>query len=308
MKRQRRGHSLPWYLERYSKLSDEDITLVSRPTLKDSWAVRHIYLEDWNPHTHYNHRSILQDEVVCEYDDDDIEINKELARRFTNILTDVGIAWVKWFSGNKSTHVHFFINHKEAKRVNILKSVILRTWGTFVINNKRYTPDLRLACDKHLIRAEYGIHEKTNSPKKPISSFGAYPSRGELPEMIWEAYSKEMSRLSQAHLTRDVNKLIEHPGFKFILTAEEFRDADDGRERALFMLIHMLKHKYKREELISFLQEWYRYSGGRQLTDQQIMFKVKYHWNRTYNFTENYLNNLLYELGKEDLIQSFKKD
>jgi hypothetical protein len=112
-----------------------------------------------------------------------------------------------------------------------------------------------------------------------------------------------MGRLVQRRVTTDVNTLTEHPGLKYILTAHQFREAEDGRERALFMLIHLLKPKHTdKAELTKYLQEWYRYSGGTKLLDRDIERKVSYHWNRDYNITERFLDELLESIGREDLI------
>jgi len=93
-------------------------------------------------------------------------------------------------------------------------------------------------------------------------------------------------------------------GFKFLLNPEDFRVVEDGRERVLFMLIHVLKEGYKeKEDLVRFLWDWYKYSGGFKLSEGDVRRKVVYHWNRTYFLTERFLNELLEELGLEKFIR-----
>lgn len=288
--------SLIKYLNKYYNIQ-QDILLVAHPNEQSSWGDRCYYLdEDYDHNVHYNHRAILNNEVVLEYDYDDYELNKYLVDTAAKKLTDHKIPWSKWFSGNKSFHLHFFVDIKQAKRPHILKSVILQYYG----KDKDYKPDLQLASPSHNIRAEYGIHEKTGNHKVYVSSWGNYPTIAELPNIIWELYVERVHTVLKASITRNTKDLETHPLIQQILNTTEFRKNDDGRERALFVLIHVLKPKYdSRDKLTSFLQDWYRYSGGRQLSSWSIKCKVNYHWDRQYTFTETFLNNLAYELGLE---------
>jgi hypothetical protein len=98
-------------------------------------------------------------------------------------------------------------------------------------------------------------------------------------------------------MSTDINNLVDDPKLKWILTSPNFKEHNDGRERALFLLIHVLKHKYEKDELVSYLQNWYRYVGGNKLNPYQIKGKVYYQWDRNYSFGESYLNELLESIG-----------
>lgn len=283
----------------------EEIGLVSHINFSDSWR-RIFYLsEEYDPKREYNHRNILDNEVVIEFDEEDEQLNKKLADQTCRNLDTAHIAWAKWTSGNKSTHVHFFINPRMARRIDVLKRAVMKFFGTITLQDTTYRPDYRLAANNHLIRLEYGVHENTGKRKQRISSSGEYPKICELPAQIWEQYATDVRTLLRRKTSTMLGELSEHDGFKYILATHEFKEADDGRERAMFMLIHVLKGQYegKKQEFIDYIKEWYRYSGGRKLNDRDIENKVNYHWNRNYTITEQYLNNLLYEVGREDLIK-----
>ena len=159
-------------------------------------------------------------------------------------------------------------------------------------------PDLRLASDNYLIRAEYGVHEKTGEKKRIISRTYDYPRIASISQFIWDAYYEEQKRVVKMKLSK-TDEVLKHPVFKIISDSTKFKEYNDGRERALFALIHILKPSYKdkKEELIKFLQEWYRYSSGYTLSDEDISSKVNYHWGRTYNANWiNYLNEILEEI------------
>ena len=293
--------SLTNYLMKYLPIQ-ENILLVSRPNIDSSWSDRAIYLEeDYSPHKHYNHRSILLNEVVIEFDEDEIKRNRLLADIVSKRLSSYGFRWTKWYSGNRSTHIHTFIDYGNVTNLRMLKRCFIR----FFSNDLGVLPDLQMASNNHLIRAEYGIHEKTGNKKTLISSSGDFPKLVRPPDEVWSLYYTEQKRISSAKLTRDLTDLEAHSGFKYILNSDKFRASDDGRERALFILIHVLKPKYKdkKDELTKFLQEWYRYTSGTKLSEKQIENKVNYHWNRNYNIGTTYINELLESIGRSDLCQ-----
>lgn len=292
-------NTLTTYLTKYYKFQDK-ILLVHRSSLQDNWRNRCFYLdENYNSGTPYNHRSVLNNEVIIEYDNDDPKENLRLIREVANRLDADKLKYSLWSSGNKSVHLHVFIDTKEAHNLSQLKKSFIRYYCKDLP-----LPDLQVAASNHLIRAEYGVHEKTGKKKEPIYRSKDYPVINEIPSTVWGKYSSDRRESLARSIIRNAGDLTSTKGFKYIVSAADFRSADDGRERALFMLIHLLKPQYKdkRDELIKFLQEWYRYSSGTKLTEKQIAGKIFYHWDKTYNFTEKYLNELLESIGRSDLI------
>lgn len=278
------------------------IALVYRENQKSNWSDRCFYLDDcYDQVKRYTHRSILQCEVVIEFDDDSIEKNKKLADEVRRRLHKDNISCAMFYSGNKSYHLHTVWDFKEAKNIPLLKNTIMRHYTVGL-----QLPDLRLAAENHLIRCEFGFHEKTGRQKSLVRKDSSYPCLGEVPVSVWDEYANRQKISVTQRMTRQVNSLIDHPGLKWILTSEEFRAANDGRERALFLLIHVLKPEYvgRKEELIKFLITWHRYSSQKPcFSDAYIRNKVNYHFNKTYTFGTRFLNELLEELGREDLIQ-----
>jgi len=315
---------LTWYLNKYYDLQ-EKILLVHRVSTNDTWADRCLFLaDDYSPTIDYNHRCILQNEIVCEYDDEDKEINRTLALIYAQRLRKDGFRVAVWHSGNKSVHVHTFIDTGNCSNVPLFKKVFLRHYGTFWIDKrtgKIYTgkeddidktiyrkilPDLQLTGST-LIRTEHGLHEKTQKKKTLIKSCASYPYPMPVQKIIWDKYVATQSKIIRAMATRQIGGLEQYQGFKFLLSTQDFRECEDGRERALFILIHILKPKYSSmKELIKFCQEWYRYSGGIKMTETQISHKVKYHWFKKYSIGKAHIDDLLESLGREDLIKRFK--
>jgi hypothetical protein len=310
--------TLTGYLDWYYTNVQEKIMLVHRETRTCSWANRALFLsEEYNPITPYNHRSILYNEVVIEYDYEDKELNEKLATLVTDRLRDDKIKYSKWFSGGKSYHVHILVNPNKCRNISLLKNVICRYYGTFYKNPEdgkiykekksetfiKIIPDIRLCAENHLIRAEYGAHEGTGNLKTLVSKSPGYPEVCEITEDVWKEYIKQQSTVIMRRVSTDVNKITDLPGFKYIATSHLFREAEDGRERAMFILIHSLKDDYRDDKVgfIRYIQDWYKYSGGYKITDNQIKHKVCYHWDKSYSLNK-FLNDLLESIGREDLI------
>lgn len=299
-----RQRSQIYYLDKYYEIQDE-IMLVHRKNIRSPWSDRVLFLGDgYNPTVTYTHRSVLKNEVVFEYDTDDKTKNYEYINKISSRLRKDNILHSIWFSGNKSYHLSCFIALNSVKNVANLKRNFI-----FHYTKDMPTPDLRLCADTHLIRCEYGKHERTQHNKILMYESRGYPSICEFPEHIWDLYTKYQQEYVKKDMAKMTKELIDHPGVQFILTTEDFKDCQDGRERALFMLIHLLKVQYtERNDLIAKLQEWYRYSGGYKLKDEDVKNKVIYHWSREYDIGYRFINDLLRDIKREDLIVSPPKD
>lgn len=292
--------------QKYHKIQN-DILVVYRPTSKSSWGDRCLmYSKDFSPYKQYNHRSILKNEIIIEFDEPDMSTNKILANIVCSNLKEDNITHSMWYSGNRSYHIHFFIFIPNIKNIPTLKKTIMRHYGKVELGGVTYLPDLGLANNNHLIRAEYGVNEKTNKFKEIVYKTRNYPIVHKLKDEIWATYVENMEKSLERKVKYDMTKLHTHPGFQYIANPSDFRLTDDGRERALFLLIHVLKERYrdKQDEFIRYLQDWYKYSSGTKLSDMDIERKIKYHWNREYLITEKYLDELLISIGKGDLVEN----
>jgi len=271
------------YLNKY-RVIQEDIVLCYRPYANSSWTDRCLLVsDDFIPTKRYNHRIILHNEIVIEFDDNNVDENRKNADEVAKRLKRDGFSVAKWTSGNKSTHVHTFIDVAKCKNIQLLKRVFMKYYC-----KNLPLPDYQLCGNNHLIRAEYGVHEKTQKYKSPIFVDKDYPRVHQLSPDVWYQYGKEERRSISQRMSTVVNSLDESPIVKSLLQPSVFRElADDGRERMLYVFAQVLKHKYKakengKQELIKLLQEWYKYSSGTKMTENQVAQKVVYHWNKAY--------------------------
>jgi len=294
--------SLTYFLNRLWKMQ-KDIWLVYRPTLNDHWNDRCKFLsKEYVPTKEYNHRTLLRDEFVIEFDDDSMAKNLRYAQDVATKLKKDNITYTIWYSGNKSYHVHWYIDTSSIKNISLFKRTVIKHYSEGVGG----IPDMRLCSENHLIRAEYGIHEKTGKTKKLLTTSGPLLKYSRVPQEVYDKYVHYQKVSLSVRTTNYTANLENHKAFQFILQSEKFRLADDGRERGLFMLIHVLKNgKFKdnKEGLTKFLIEWYKYSGGYNLSEKQIVGKVNYHWNKKYHIGITYLRDLLESIGREDLLE-----
>ena len=287
---------LSYYLNKYYALQEE-ILLVHRPSQNSSWGTRHLYLSDeYNSSLPYNHRSVLNNEVVIEFDNDDPKVNYANTELVRKKLSKYKIKYSLWSSGNRSRHIHFFVDVADAGNVSLLKKCLMR----FFSEGTSDLPDLRLAGENHLIRAEGGLHEKTLQYKERIFESKHYPELSPIPEEVWINYSVEYRRVLNWRMSTATTELFDHKAVRFITDNDTIKKYGDGRERLFFVLMHIFKPKYDKDGLAKFLWEWYKYNGGYKMSRVDVVNKVNYHYSRDYNITPYYLREQLEEIGVEE--------
>jgi len=303
--------------KQFLKLSQwqDDFLVCYRPSASSWWGDRTTFKsEDYDKNKPYNHRAILHNEVVVEYDGDEPEENRRLVDIVAHRLSVDNIEWRKLTSGNKSTHLHIMIHVNGAMNLSLLKNAFIR----YYTQNERWgrelpLPDMGLTGNR-LIRADYGVHEKTGDLKKPIFTTPNYYSklnrvRGEIWSHYESMYERSM-KWKSSMLTKDLSNSKQ---IKMLMDTVRFNKYGDGRERALYILIHALKPLYVDSEdgktnLSKFLQEWYRNSKGHKLSSVDVDRKVDYHWPRTYNIGYNYINTFLEEIGATDYVDKVSSE
>jgi len=297
------------YLSFYFGLQ-QDITLVYRPHDKTWWGnrVKLFTREYYDKYPFYNHRSILNNEVVIEFDKDTKEENLLYTRMVEDKLKNEGVSYKLWFSGGKSYHIHTLWDMKNISNPSVMKKVIMEHYSPVVTIegvSKKVSPDMQLKDNNHLIRLEYSLHEKSGNKKRYIRSSGDYTKINTISEQLWEEYATYKEYLLKIQMTRNVNSVIESPEIKYLLSSSNMKKIGDGKKRILFILINILKKntqntngKYEnKEELTNFLYEWYKYSDGYEYSKQQIKRMVDYYWEKDYsNMGITYIRTLLDEV------------
>lgn len=323
-------NNLHYWLKKYSMYQDK-IQLCHRESSTSWWSNRLYFLdEDYNDKKYpfYNHRVVLDNEVVIEYDTPNRDLNLAFARIVEQQLEKHNIKYSLWYSGNKSYHLHMIFNKKNATRISLLKKSIARHFGTLYFSAKsniihwtdyeklsdnekesyvKILPDLRLCDNNHLVRAEYGLHEESGNNKRLVRMSPCYADEeSDLPVGVWQYYSNKLTAVIKRKVSLSVNEVIDSEEVKLLLSTTNFKKYGDGKKRALFILINLLKKnsynpngKYDtKEELIEFLWDWYKYVGGYQNTKIDISRMVGYYWNKDYSrMSVRYIREVLEDIG-----------
>lgn len=290
--------TLTTYLRKYAAMQDE-IILCYRPQIDSGWSNRCAYLDEkYDPFLPYNHRSVLMHEVVIEFDEDSRELNKQLAHKVADKLSDYKIPYSMWFSGGKSTHLHCFIKARNASSLSLLKRCFIR----YFTGHLEYRPDLQLTGN-HLIRAEFGIHEKSQERKTLVKESPSYPKEATIPKAVWDMYNREMEIVQKRMMTIAIKDIDDDNLVKKILDTAYIREhLKDGRKRLIGALAQLLRHKYSnRNELIDFLWKWYTYCNGKDLTYGQVAYQVHYAYRNPMDNPFAFLYSVAKDLGLEEI-------
>ena len=327
-------NNLHQWLKLYSKFQN-DITLCSRESATTWWGNRIKFLDDdYNNQKfpHYNHRAVLDCEIVIEYDNPDKELNKRLINVVEKRLEVDGVKYATWYSGGKSYHCHVLIDRKSASRVSLLKKAFIRYYGVLYLNGKnkvitlpeykllsgdeqesfvRVMPDIRLADNNHLVRAEYGLHEHSGNHKSVVKKCPDYGVElSVVPVGVWQEYSNRLTAIIKRDVTIGVSNVIDSDEVKLLLSTTNFKSFGDGKKRVLFILINLLKQTSSnpngrfavKSELVDFLWDWYKYVGGYEFTKQSISGMVGYYWSRDYSrMGVKYIREVLEDIGVKNI-------
>jgi len=274
------------YLDHYTK-SGVKVEVVYHPHSRISWG-RNRKWYDGDMDCEYNHRSILNDEIVFDFDSAVKETNDVNAQKVMKLFDEQKINYTAWKTGGQGIHIHtLWKNLYRVSRPSIIKKTILKMYG----GGKNV--DYQLAS-KHLIRAEWGLYDKTypaHEYHKTLIVDKNGLTYNELPKFIFKAYIRDVKK----DFVKDLKKLgktdSKDENVQKLMNGEI--KVKDGRERVMFYLIHKLKVLYDYEDVVKKVQSWYSYNGGHKITTNQIRNKVRYHWNKDYSFANDYLDDFI---------------
>jgi len=311
--------SLNVFLNWYYTNCQKNIILVHRGTKEEGWAKRCSYLDSkYQPKVPYNHRSIMDREIVIEYDYEDAALNVRLARLVVENLKKDGIDYILWDSGNKGAHVHFLFKGPIPQNLGLFKTTVMKHYGQFYFDDKknalfrnktdcsnpepkRMLPDLSLST-LHLIRAEFGVNEKSQKTKLIIASSKGSPCLSALPQKVYDEYEQAQRNSLAIRIGQQTSDVYKSDIVKMLLDTVQFKEnMDDGRARVLFILSQILRPKYRKEgksmdELVDFMYEWYVGSSTQapKLSYQQVANQVKSP--KDYTITEAYIKRKIEEI------------
>lgn len=254
------------YLEEHSP----DCKLAYHPSKRSRWIYTTVSeREDLD----YNHRSVLQNEVVLDLDAKTKEENFEALRKIVARLGALGIKHSVWESGGKGFHVHTFWKRLGTVKEQRLMKDLLSAWLTWRTGAK---VDTQLNGN-HLVRLEYGYYEKTypkGDRKLPINAENHFVEN-EIPEHLWGEYATEVLSWALRRLSPEKKKPLRGvPICLRYIMSQEFKKHRDGTKRALFV-IASYHRKLSDDALFELLTEYNSYYCSEKLSDRKIKSLIR---------------------------------
>ncbi len=265
------------------------------------------------------HRSMLGNEIVIESDYPDYIDNFEASKIVGKILENKGFIPHYYYSGNKSIHIHVFID-----------------WITFfqVEDRKRFIEWLRakmIACwdtkirefDKDLIKASHLIRCELSKNKKGFKTFlgythndlsfipyvcnednRIYPRLGKIklsaPHCAWELVEEfkeyknrpkptPVSYFNPDDCPDEVRQAIQR------LLSDDFKKVGDGLGRAMFIILSELRRVVGDDEARVMINDW-NVRMGSTIPQKEIDYRFT---KKSYNLSNKYIRDFMEELGMD---------
>ena len=222
-----------------------------------------------------NHRRVYQNELVWDFDYPDKEQNLECARKTQKKLEQEGIHSRLWDSGGKGYHLHAFFDKEQMREHTKLKKKILLQHFA----NGEFDEQM---THTHMIRLEYGFHEKTGCFKQPLlqNPHINFREPNKVPEWVFErveilALEKRIRMIRYKH-ERQHNDAP--PECTLAFYSDQFYNLRDGVQRAMFVLGATIAQYYDVETCVNELIEWNR-KCYYKMKEGEIRKKVLY-WKR----------------------------
>lgn len=271
------------------------------------------------------HRSLFPNEIVIESDYPTYEENYDASKIIGAILEHKGFIPHYYYSGNKSIHIHVFLDwvtffqiENKKEFIEWLRTKMISCWG---IGAREFDTDLIKAS--HLIRAELSKNKKgfktflgyTRKDIGPVPILcneenRIYPRLAEVrlsspectPDIIEEfkEFNESKARIKNIQRkNRPLRRFDSKSGRKDIrncvkaILSDDFKKANDGFKRGMFILVNEVRNVFMDTQAKVIVDDWnLRMGNPVKQADIDYRFKTK-----AYTLTCDYIHKFLKELG-----------
>lgn len=227
----------------------------------------------------YNHRTVMDEELVADFDCDASELAKN-AQVLISRLEQEGMAYSVWRTNGEEKggiHVHaLFDIPKNVSDKPLLKKLLLE----YLVGDLYALGLDTQVLGKHLIRFEGGAYDKQPASvagcKTLVKSRGDVLKKNRVPESVWKQYQMKVLSWTIKNLRqkRAIDANSDTPKSIQYILSSKFKDHRDGAKRALFVLASYYR-KLPDEDLFKMLREFSRYNCKEPVTDWSIKQMVK---------------------------------
>ena len=257
------------------------------------------------------HREIFKDELVIEGDLPDRAVNFNNSEWISARLVRLGFEFKKYTSGNKSLHHHLFFPEllilsdgdgyqvKERLLRYIFEcmsaSAHCRDCKTEDCKLRKMGIDLQLT-KKHMIRVEFGLHEKTDRRKILLEE---KEGRNLVPKFCLVKVRKYKP------LTGKQVMLSDKKCITFLQSPNIFGEKVDARERILFVLAAIHKSSGKdSNKTLDALINWNREILGGHFIESKINSTVRSVYLSNIAPGCSYIKSILKDIGRMEVCES----
>lgn len=263
------------------------------------------------------HRSMMNNEIVIESDYPEYIDNFEAAKIVGKILEGKGFTPHYYYSGNKSIHIHIFLDwvtffeiEDRKEFIEWLRAEMISCFGT---NIRQFDKDLIKAT--HLIRCELSKNKKgyktfLGYTHKDLSFIPyicnednrIYPRLGKIklsaPHCAWDLiedfqqHKKKskptaVSRFNSDDCPDEIRKSVGR------LLSDDFKKVGDGLSRAMFIIVSELRRVAGDDKAKAMVNDW-NLRMGSPIKQSEIDYRFT---KNTYTLSNQYINEFLKELG-----------
>lgn len=223
-----------------------------------------------------NHREIFPQEVIFDFD---VKDNKRLIYYYEKIkrkLKRHNIAFKAYHTGGKGIHIHILYNelldYSYEDRTIIKRKIIDYFFSDATGRSfSQYAKVDYQLCSRHLVRAEYGKHEKTGRHKTLIFEYTPLIKKdNSIPEKVLNEFKKEKEKPSpKTNILVGRGYLgVNFPCISFLLS-QDFTGCEDGRKRALRSLCSYFYINLG-DKGLDQIKEWNEYKLNGYFTEKKI--------------------------------------
>jgi len=270
------------------------------------------------------HRSMMPNEIVIESDYPEYINNFEASKIVGKILEGKGFIPHYYYSGNKSIHIHIFLDWdcmfgidawKDVKKfkqdfIIWLRTKMINCWDTKV---REFDKDLIKAT--HLIRCELSKNKKgfktflgyTHNDLSFIpyvcnEDNRIYPRLGKIiksnPHCINELlndYFTDKAKVKPVPTSyfnpADCPDEVRHAVGR--LLSDDFREMTDGKNRAMFIIVSELRRVMGDDEARPLVNDW-NVRMGNKIKQSEIDYRFT---KKAYTLSNKYINDFMEEIG-----------
>ena len=243
-------------------------------------------------------RDIMKDEIVIESDLNMRKMNSGIAIQHERKLRMNGIGYKKWFSGNKSYHIHTNFPElniiKDANDLKLIKkSFLMWLYGFNEQEMSNHKIDMSL-CGKHLIRLEHAWHPSTSQRKTLFTENET--DYNKIPTIVWLHFYNEKRKKFPVIKGTSV--------FEKNCIMDIYRNTlDDGRKRAAFILFNNFKKEFGVERASKMLLEWNR-NNNNYISYNDIIYIIDYYSQTDKYPSCNYIKEYMISIGRKSVCDS----